>query len=217
MATPSIRVGICDDDPLVLDALASYVAAANDLELVGLYRTGAAVLGALGEGSAMDVLLLDIRMPTMSGPEVAAAMSRRECKTRIVYLTSYSAEFPLEDVLSGRVLGALTKDISPGDLAQAIRTAHAGITLLGAAFIGSTSTPLRDRVEALARTKRESAVLTLISTGASNSQIALSLNISESTVKQSLQALTRRAGVSNRTELLMDLHGIPATRSSQGS
>ena len=215
MATPSIRVGICDDDPLVLDALASYVAAAADLELVGLYSTGAAVLGALDGGSSLDVLLLDIRMPTMSGPELSAEMSRRQISTRVVYLTSYSAEFALEDALSGRVMGALTKDIAPGDLAQAIRTAHVGITLLGAAFLGSPTTPLHQRIEALAKTTRESAVLRLISTGASNSQIALKLNLSESTVKQSLQALTRRAGVSNRTELLMDLHGIPG--SSQGS
>lgn len=215
MTAVAIRVGVCDDDPLVLSALASYIEAAPDLVVSGLFRTGAELLAALDEAD-IDVVLLDVRMPGMSGPEVALEMSRRHAGACVIYLTSFATETPSEDALSGRVRGALTKDISPADLAQAIRVAHAGITLLGAAFLGPAPSRLVARIEELSTTDRETAILRLVSGGASNGEIARRLNVSESTVKQALQVLSRRAGVTNRTALLMDLHGITGPDSPQG-
>lgn len=207
-----IRVAICDDDALVRTAFALYVEAAASLELVASCASGAELLETL-EATEADVLLLDVRMSGMDGPATAREVAGRHPGVKVLYLTSYPTDAPVEDALTGTVMGALTKDLAPASLASAIECANQGMTVLGAAFRGASMQGTcqmlgKRRRSELAEKPRDAELLDLMAAGRGNRAIAKALFVSESTVKQAIARLSRSAGVPVRSEFILYLNGL---------
>lgn len=201
-----VRVAVCDDDPAVLRAMAVYVDADPRLVLVGACGSGALLLELLAR-ERVDVAVVDVRMPDVTGPQVARRIADSRAGVRVVYLTSYPGEVPVEDALSGCVAGALTKDMAPGVVTEAIVCAARGVTLLAPSFVGGRARPGAGRLESLVEKRWDREILVGLAKGRSSAQIARELFASESFVKQAVARLARSAGVSGRVELAVWLNG----------
>ncbi|AXE37474.1 response regulator transcription factor [Acidipropionibacterium virtanenii] len=194
-----IRVGICDDSDVVRRQLGVYLSGASDLRVCGMYGSGADAIAGVSRDD-IEVLLLDVRMPGMTGPAVASGLAASGSGCKILYVTSYPDEVPVRGALRQTVLGALTKDVSPQNMVAAVRLVASGVSLLAPEFIRQSAAGGQGLVDWLAD-PREREVLRLVQTGSTNAQIAEELNMSASWVKQTVSALCRRAGVRGRAGL----------------
>lgn len=194
-----IRVGICDDSEAVRRGWMIYLSIDPDVLVAATYASGTEALDGV-QRDRIDVLLLDVRMPDTTGPEVALKLATDPAvDCTVIYLTSYPDEVPIADELRRTVLGALAKDVTPEDLVSAIRLVASGIALFGPEFRFGRSTAREPWVV----DDREMAVLGLVRTGATNTRIGEELGLSSSRVKQIVSQMCRRIGVKTRTELAM--------------
>ncbi|QCV87681.1 response regulator transcription factor [Acidipropionibacterium jensenii] len=199
MGVGGTRVGVCDDSAVVRRQLGIYLSTAPDLPLCAAYASGADAIAGVCRDD-IEVLLLDVRMPGITGPSVAAELAASGIGCKVLYLTSYPDEVPVRGDLRKTVLGALTKDISPENLVAAIRLVASGISLLAPEFIRQPAHGGAGSGDWVSD-PREREVVRLVGRGATNSQIAAELNMSASWVKQTVSALCRRAGVRGRAGL----------------
>lgn len=143
-----------------------------------------------------DVTLLDLRMPLMSGVEVALAIRKEFPNARLIALTSYGGDEDIRRALAAGVQAYLTKDVLRNELLRTIRTVHAGGTYL--------PPPLAAALEAQGASptlsKREIEVLELVARGLSNKQIAYTLDITETTAKNHVQHILQKLGAQDRTQ-----------------
>ena len=189
MATALIRVAIVDDHPVVRDGTAALLAAQDGLDVVGTAGSideAAALLAA----TAVDVLLLDIRLGTDSGLRLLTA-AVPEPKPAIVVLTAYDYPQYAEAALRLGAAGFVLKTAPLAELLDAIRRAAAGGLAFGVRP-GSASANL---------TGRELEVVRLVVEGRSNDEIGVALGIGSKTVETHLRRLFERFGAASRTEL----------------
>ncbi len=197
--TKTIRVGICDDSVDTRRQLEVYLSVAPDLVIAGRYEFGMAAIAGVPHDD-IHVLLLDVRMPGMPGPMVAEKLAAAGATCKVLYLTSYPDEIPVDRALRGIVRGALTKDITPENLVSAIRLVASGVSLLGPEF----DRPPADTAPAASGwvpNAREMEVLSMLRQGASNAQIAEEMFMSISWVKRTIAAMCQQAGVRTRAGL----------------
>jgi DNA-binding NarL/FixJ family response regulator len=171
---------------LAMEADMKVVAEAEDLEqAVAAFRR-----------HKPDVTLMDVRMPGGSGLEALARILAIDPAARVLMLSTYDLEEPILAAHHAGAVGYLLKSVKSGELAAAIREAHAG----GRCFPPA----LRDHIAARGRTKpltpREVEVLDLVRRGLSNREIGLALGISENTAKYHLKALLAKLEVADRAE-----------------
>lgn len=199
-------VAVCDDLAVFRDALVAFLSTDPDVEVVATYADGPSLLEGLAR-RPVDVVLLDVRMPGMRGPEVARRLATLPSPPRVLYTTSYPGEVPLDDPLTGVVVGAITKELAPDDLVRVVKLAATGTTAISAGILSRYRTPqtFEDRRDAFALDDREREVLSLLCLGRSNDEIAEATFRSSSSVKQIISTMCHRAGVGGRTELVMHL------------
>ncbi len=142
-----------------------------------------------------DIVLLDMRMPVMSGIEAAAAIRAEFPQARMIALTTYGGDEDIRRALAAGVQSYLTKDVLHDELLKAIRAVHAGQTYLPASVAAVAAQMPRPDLSA-----REVQVLELIVRGLANKQIAYSLNIAEHTVKNHVKNILSKLGVQDRTQ-----------------
>jgi DNA-binding NarL/FixJ family response regulator len=200
-----IRVFLADDERLIRQGLRKLLELDRAIEVVGEAADGAEAL-ALVPAAAVDVLLLDIRMPRRSGLEVLAQLGDRRPPT-LILTTFDDAELLLGSVRAG-ARGFLNKDVSLDELIAAIRALARGDTWFQPALTAS----LRRGVEARARdaapagerlTDRERDVLRLMAGGYSNREIADVLATAEGTVKNQVSSILAKLGVRDRTRAVL--------------
>ncbi|MEO3809527.1 response regulator transcription factor [Sphaerisporangium sp. B11E5] len=183
-----IRVLLADDEHLVRAAIATLLALEPDLEVVAQVARGDEVAGAVAEHDP-DVVVLDIEMPGMDGLTVADALPGRA----VVILTSFGRPGYLRRALAAGVRGFLPKDAPADELATAIRKVHTGGRYLDpeltATAMMAGDNPLTDR---------ERAALRSAATGASVTEIAQSLHLTEGTVRNYLSSAITKLGAANR-------------------
>jgi len=188
-----IRVVVAEDQSMVLGALAALLEIERDIEVVGRARDGRDAL-ELVASEMPDVLLTDIEMPHLSGLEVAAAVTARHPRTRVVILTTFARAGYLRRALDAGALGYLLKDSPADTLANAIRRVHGGMRAVAPELAQEAWTerdPLNDR---------ERQVLRLASDGANGGEIAGHLQLSEGTVRNYLSDAITKLGAKNRVE-----------------
>jgi DNA-binding NarL/FixJ family response regulator len=197
--TDLIRVLIADDHYVVRQGLAALLAPRNGMEVVGEAANGREAV-ELAWTLQPDVILMDMVMPEMNGPEAIALIKQENPKTRILVLTSFGESKQIAAAIQAGALGYLLKDSSPDDLLHAIRSVYRGNLVLPQDLALALMQP-RPAAAALDQlTERETDVLRLLAQGQSNQEIARNLSISATTVRSHVSTILMKLDVSNRTQ-----------------
>lgn len=140
-----IRVLIADDHPVVRSGLAGMLAAEPDLSVVGEAANGAEALELAAE-SHPHVVLMDLRMPVLDGTAATARLSREQPDVRVLILTTYDTDGDILRAVEAGAIGYLLKDASRAELADAVRAAARGETVLAPVAAASLLTRVRAQV-----------------------------------------------------------------------
>lgn len=195
-----IRVVLADDHPVVRTGIRALLERAPDILIVAEAENGAEVLQLVKEHMP-DVLVLDIEMPHLSGVEVAQQLKQQEMPVRILALSAYSDDHYVQKILLTGASGYLTKEEAPRMIIDAVR----GVALgeegwMSRRAIAQMSALARNNDAQSELTAREREVLVQVAEGKTNQEIALKLNISESTVEKHVGALLAKLKVASRVE-----------------
>ncbi len=196
MASPQrIRILVVEDHPLMRLGLRTKIDAEPDMRVVAEVGDGDAAVEAFVRHRP-DIVLLDLRLPGMSGSEVITAIREHDPEAKVVVLTTYDADEDVYRAVQAGARGYLLKGTFAEGILEAIRTVHAGRRLIAPEIAAR----LADRVSSPSLTSREVAVLELVATGMSNKEIGAALFVSEATVKFHLKNIYQKLGASDRTE-----------------
>jgi DNA-binding NarL/FixJ family response regulator len=188
-----------------------------DLEVIGIAHNGRDALELL-ESKHPDIILLDIRMPGMSGVEAVKRILELHPGVRIMMLTTFDDDAFVYDALKNGAVGYLLKTIPPGELIAAIRAIQAGLVQMSPSvaqkLVRSSGmsgdlgvfTPKEDPFWLKYLSPREKEILRLVRDGASNKDIGDSLHIAEQTVKNHLSTMYSKMNVSSRAQAIKALH-----------
>ena len=192
-----IRLLIADDHPVVRDGLRGMLENQPDFEVTGEAADGEAALHLAVE-TRPDLILMDLRMPVMDGVTAIREIKARCPGIQVLVLTTYDSDADILPAIEAGATGYMLKDSSREELYRAIRAAARGETVLAptvaAKLIGRIRFPAEEKLSS-----RELEVLQLVAGGASNSDIASRLHISQATVKSHLIHIFGKLGVSDRT------------------
>lgn len=195
-----IRVMLVDDHAMVRSGLTAFLQVYNDLELVAEARNGQEAL-SLCQTYKPDVILMDLIMPVMDGPTAIRRIVESYPQTAVVALTSFHDEELVQSALRAGATSYLLKHIAAAELAEAIRAAHAGKATLSheaaQVLISAATQPPKPGFDL---TARELDVLSRLTLGETNLQIARYLTVSRSTVKYHVSNILSKLGASSRTE-----------------
>jgi DNA-binding NarL/FixJ family response regulator len=190
-----IKVLLVDDHPVVREGLRGMLSGEDDLQVVA-EAGGAAEAVAAVRKHHPDVVLMDLRMPGADGVEATARVLAQRPRTRVVVLTTYETDSDILRAVEAGAAGYLLKDATRQDLAQAIRAAARGETVLAPSVAAKLVSRMRAPVDL---SPREIEVLRLVARGRTNAEIGRELFISEATVKTHLLRTFGKLGVSDRT------------------
>jgi DNA-binding NarL/FixJ family response regulator len=204
-----IRVLLADDQALVRDGFAMILDAQSDIEVVACAGDGhEAVRGA--REHEPDVVLMDVRMPTLDGLEATRRVLAERPATRVLILTTFDMDEYVFDALKAGASGFLLKDVPRAQLVHAVRTVAGGAELLDPAVTRrlierAVRRPGVTRsASALAElSEREAQVLTLLARGLSNAEIAGRLVLGEATIKTHVAAVLRKLGLRDRVQAVV--------------
>jgi DNA-binding NarL/FixJ family response regulator len=194
------RILLADDHPLYRRGLREVLNAEDDLEVVAEADDGVQAL-ELVLREQVDLAILDVLMPRMSGLELAAELARRKAKVRVLMLSSSEGEQHLLEAHRAGAAGYLLKSGAETELADACRA-----VMRGEQFYPAASAALFRRAETVRETAeiltpRELEVLKLVAEGRSSQRIADELVISINTVDRHRQNLLEKLGLHDRVEL----------------
>ncbi|MER5274759.1 response regulator transcription factor [Streptomyces sp. NPDC002809] len=210
MSAP-IRVLVCDDQILVRTGLATIIDAQPDLEVAGECGDGRTAVDMAGR-LRPDVVVMDIRMPVLDGIEATRLLAGAGVQhpAKVLVVTTFNLDEYVYEALRAGASGFLLKDAPPAHLLHGIRTVQTGAALLDpevtrrlvgryAARIRPTGGTPHD----IPLTPREREVLRLIADGFSNSEIAVTLLISQETVKTFVSRILAKLGLRDRVQAVV--------------
>jgi DNA-binding NarL/FixJ family response regulator len=211
--TEPIRVFLVDDQRMVRSGFRMLVESQPDLTVVGEAGDGGEAVQLLGVTRA-DVVLMDVRMPRLDGVEATRQITARGATPRVIVLTTFDLDEYAFAAIKAGAAAFLLKDAPPEDLLAAIRTVHAGDSVVAPSttrrlldrFAAALPDP-RDQVAHHVRledlTDREREVLVHVGRGRSNSEIAADLVVAEATVKTHVGRLLAKTGSRDRVQLVV--------------
>ncbi|GAB3300511.1 response regulator transcription factor [Geodermatophilus aquaeductus] len=195
------RVLVVDDHPVVRGGLVGWLAAQEDLEVVGEAGDGQEAL-ALVAATEPDVVLMDLRMPRMDGVTATERLAVSHPAVRVLVLTTYDTDADIVRAVAAGATGYLLKDAPLPQLADAVRAAARGETVLAPPVAARLVSRMRAPA-AEAPTARELEVLGGVARGLTNAEIGRELFIGEATVKTHLLRVFAKLGVDDRTRAVM--------------
>ncbi|MEU6590555.1 response regulator transcription factor [Streptomyces sp. NPDC046881] len=196
-----IRVVVVDDHAVMRAGVIALLANEPTIEIVGEASDGRDGVD-LVERLAPDVALLDLRMPVLDGVAATAEIVALPTATRVLILTTYDTDVEIERAVEAGAVGYLLKDTTREQLADAIRSAARGETVLAPRVAERLVARMR-RPEPVALTARERDVLLAVADGLSNAEIGRRLVIGEATVKTHLLRVFAKLDVSDRTRAVV--------------
>ncbi len=206
---PAPRVLIADDQALVRRGF-RMILTAGGIDVVGEAADGAEAVAAAAE-LAPDVVLMDIRMPTMDGLEATRRILDSGPCCRVIILTTFDLDGYVYAALAAGASGFLLKDVSPEHLVAAIRLVSTGDALLAPSitrrlverFASSAPAPAVVHRDLTALTPRELEVLVLLGRGLSNADLAGQLTLSEATVKTHVARIFSKLSLRDRAQAVV--------------
>lgn len=216
MASPldrPLRIALVDDQPLVRAGFAMVIDSQDDMEVVAQASDGAAAVEEL-RSRAVDVVLMDVRMPRMDGIEATSRILAQAPEGRapkIIVLTTFDLDEYVVSAIRAGASGFLLKDAQPEDLLGAIRTVHSGDAVIAPsatrrllARVVATPDPEEKDTSVLdVLTEREREVLTLMGRGFSNQEIGAELFVAEATVKTHVGRVLAKLGARDRVQAVI--------------
>ena len=209
-----IRVAIVDDQALVRTGFRMVLEAESDLEVVGEAGDGASAID-LARSTAIDVVLMDVRMPGIDGIAATATVTAAEHPPRVIVLTTFDLDEYAFAAIRAGASGFLLKDVRPQELVSAIRTVHSGEAALAPRvtrrmiemfadvlpIAGDDTAPAPSLLDAL--TPREREILVAIAEGLNNTDLAARFHLSESTVKTHVGRILQKLEARDRVQLVI--------------
>ena len=210
-STERVRVLIVDDHALFRRGLMLVLESEEGIDVVGEADDGEEAL-AKAEELAPDVILMDVRMPRMSGIEATRALAERLPTSRIIMLTVSDEEDDLYEAIKAGATGYLLKEISIEEVADAVRAVVQGQTLISPSMASKLIVEFsnlakratdRQQVPVPRLTDRELDVLRLVAQGLTNREIAEQLYIAENTVKNHVRNILEKLHLHSRMEAVL--------------
>ncbi|GLW06879.1 DNA-binding response regulator [Microtetraspora sp. NBRC 13810] len=212
---PAVGVLLVDDDPLVRAGLAMMLGGAPDLRVLAQAGDGTEVL-PLVERHSPDVVLMDVKMPSMDGLAATEALRARRDAPEVIILTTFDADEHVLRALRAGAAGFLLKDTPPEEIVTAVRRVAQGHPVLSSAvtrrLIARVADGGRDRRRAEARERlallgdREREVALAVGEGRSNAEIAARLYLGLPTVKTHVSSVLAKLGLNNRVQIALLVH-----------
>ena len=208
------RVGLIDDDSLVRAGLAMILGADPGIEVVGQGADGSEAV-PLVQKHRPDVLLMDVRMPTLDGIAATKAVTALTGAPKIIMLTTFDMDEYVFQALEAGASGVLLKDTPPQDLARAVHVVAGGEAMLSPTvtrrmlshFSDANPGSRQERHPGLDQlTERETEVLGAVGAGLSNAQIGMRLFMSEATVKAHVSKIFAKLDCTNRVQIAIIAH-----------
>ena len=208
-----ITVIIVDDHPLFRQGVADTLSLEPNLRVVGLASSGEEGLDLIRE-IRPDIAILDVNLPGINGQQVTRQVISEKLPTRILLLTAYDDSEQKIHAMRAGAAAYCTKDVRPEKLVEIIQSVLDGIYVIGEQLVNELGLErwLEAQTEGAMRmysdpgepfqplSKREMEVLSFVTRGLSNKEIAASLGISHQTVKNHVTAILRKLGVEDRTQ-----------------
>jgi DNA-binding NarL/FixJ family response regulator len=193
-----MKVILTDDHKVVRDGLRWMLSGEEDVEVVGEAASGEQLLDLLSATTA-DVVLLDVRMPGMGGLDALAEIARRVPEVKVIILSMHDEPAYVRRAIELGAAGYLLKNANREEILEALRAVHAGRAYVQNDLTGTLLSTISGK-ERSVLSPRELEILSLVSQGLENKQIATALGISEATVKTHLKGVFTRLEVSSRAE-----------------
>ena len=212
---------VVDDQQAVREGLVALLGLLDGVDVVGSAADGAQALEAAGKLDGLDVVLMDLTMPVMTGVEATRRLTREHPGVAVLVLTTYSDDESIAGALAAGAKGYLTKDAGRHEIGAALRAVVAGQLTFGADVSRQVAGALSGAKPASSKgklpdglTAREAEVLGWIAAGLSNGEIAAELVIGETTVKTHINNAFAKIGAGNRVEALRyaERHGLERRR-----
>jgi two-component system response regulator DevR len=202
-----IRVAIIDDHEIVREGLRAMLAAEAEFDVVADSDTADDIV-ALADRARPDVVLLDARLPGISGAEACRLLAASHPEIAVLIVSTYSDDDLVDECIQAGAKGYLIKDIERFSLKESIRALHRGEGAVSPTIAArmldrlrgeeTTAEPSAGPESQLSETQR--TILRLIADGYSNREIAKQVHLSENTVKSHVQEIFRKLNVRNRVE-----------------
>lgn len=206
-----LRVSLVEDNSDIRGSLSKALPRLNNVELVNVYEDGESALAGLLKDTP-DLVLMDIGLPGISGPQCMVKLKELGCKADFIMFTVWDSDKQLFDALCAGAIGYILKNEGSSGVIRAIQDYQMGggpMSRSVARRVLQSFSPFleqkenRELVNGL--TKQQSRVLNLLAEGLQNKEVAERLSISEKTVKQHNFTIYRKLGVNNRTEAVTKL------------
>ncbi len=199
MAEGRIRVLLADDHAMFRQGIREMLSTDEGIEVVGEAGDGREAV-VLVEKLTPDVVLLDVEMPVMGAKQAMERMLENSPFPKVIIVTMYDDPRLVRELIGLGAVAYLVKSATMEELHTAVYTAANSPTGPGAVIMVAPPKAFRNPAEAEGLSERELEVLLMVARGMSNHQIAISLHLSEATVKRHLANIYPRIGVSSRGE-----------------
>lgn len=208
-----ITLAVIDDHPIFRQGVVDALSLEEDISIVGEASSGEEALELI-RNQRPDVAIIDVNLPEMNGQQVTRQVVTEKLPTRVVLLTAYDDIEQKIHAMRGGAAAYCVKDVKPEILVGVVRHIKEGKYVIGEEVLDIVELNrwLNERTDRTQRfysdpgepfqplSTREMEVLTLVTSGRSNKEIAASLGISHQTVKNHVTSILRKIGVEDRTQ-----------------
>lgn len=199
-----MKILIVDDDALIRDSLKILLGLEDDIEVVGTASNGQEAFDLVRE-KRPDIVLMDIRMPVMDGVLATKLIKENFKEVKVVILTTFKDDEYIKEAVKNGAEGYILKNQSSDSIVEGLRAVYKGNTVFEKAVVNVISSMFDNKrkknPEDFGLTEREVEILTLLSEGLSNKEIAEKMFLSGGTVRNYITSLLEKLQLRDRTQL----------------